>query len=359
MATSSDFNVPNFSETELITYAEENFDFRVISCSALPSYMDQNLYIKASSTRDSVENSNEYLLKVYNTQSDVAFLEAQMKVMELLSQRLHAPLRTQEIVPNKKGDKLGTIHSEKLNKTFPVRALTYIPGNLLSKVDLNLLLLKKFGKALAEMDNALQDVSPDRLDYYHVWDLKNAKKEIIENKHYIQDEERQQMIDHVLEYYNEIEEDIQRLPKTVIHCDPNDWNVLCDYVGGSNDEHMEVVGFIDFDHLVYTQSINEIAIATAYLAMRMEDFQSVIEAVVVSYHSIRPISALELDCLHQLICCRLSRSLCGSARRVQENPENADYILIHAGPARKLLDQMLSVPPKTLASRLKEACKLE
>lgn len=63
-----------------------------------------------------------------------------------------------------------------------------------------------------------------------------------------------------------------------------------------------------------------------------------------------PLSRLELQLLHTCVCARLAQSVLMSAHAVQEEPHNAEYLLVNAQPGWRLMRQWQSLTPAAAAA---------
>ena len=81
------------------------------------------------------------------------------------------------------------------------------------------------------------------------------------------------------------------LRRSVNYNNANDYNILV--TGAAN--HPEIAGVIDFGDSVFTNTINELAIAIAYLAMNKPDPLAAASAVVSGFHRVFPITEKELN----------------------------------------------------------------
>ena len=119
--------------------------------------------------------------------------------------------------------------------------------------------------------------------------------------------------------------------------EPGEW-VFIDRKAGEDVS----IGLIDFGDFVYSQTVNELAIALAYL---MLSARSPIAAAAISvrgFHSQFELTDLELSVLFPLSCMRLCVSLCMSARQSQEAAD--PYLQVTTEPARRLLEVLSSTP---------------
>ncbi len=104
----------------------------------------------------------------------------------------------------------------------------------------------------------------------------------------------------------------------MVHNDVNDNNVVV-----TQDRiHPEVAAIIDYGDAVYTQTVNDLAVAVAYAAMGRPDPLAAARCVVKGYHGVFPLEPPELDLLHTLVAMRLVISVTKSALNRVKEPEN-------------------------------------
>ena len=140
----------------------------------------------------------------------------------------------------------------------------------------------------------------------------------------------------------------------VIHSDANDYNVL---VGAAANWRQEVTGVIDFGDMVYTQTVNEVAIACAYAMLDKADPLAAAKSIVGGYHQVYPLTEPELAVLFDLIRMRLCMSVCHCAHQSHQEPEN-EYLRISEKPAWALLRKLADSHPRLAGYMFRHACGL-
>ncbi|HET9479290.1 MAG TPA: phosphotransferase, partial [Pyrinomonadaceae bacterium] len=124
------------------------------------------------------------------------------------------------------------------------------------------------------------------------------------------------------------------LRKSVIHGDPNDYNVLV--------ETERVVGLIDFGDAVYSYTVGDLAIAVAYVVLGKTDPFAAAAPVIEGYREEFQLTQDELDALWPLVRLRLCMSVCIAAYQQAQQPEN-EYL----GISQRLIEETL---PRLLAT---------
>ncbi len=132
------------------------------------------------------------------------------------------------------------------------------------------------------------------------WDLANCKPAILSAFHHLKDAERRDIINHYLNIYDSsVTPVVLKLRKSVIHSDPNDWNVLGDVTS------MACTGIIDFGDCVFSHTVNNIAIAIAYIMLKKENPLDIASSILKAYHKTFPLEDVELQLVLILACMRL------------------------------------------------------
>jgi Ser/Thr protein kinase RdoA (MazF antagonist) len=112
-----------------------------------------------------------------------------------------------------------------------------------------------------------------------------------------------------------------QLPRSVIHGDANDYNVLVD------PERMTVSGLLDFGDMVYSYTVAELAIAVAYVVLDQPRPRAAAAKIVKGYTSEFALLDEELEAVWPLALLRLALSACMAAYQQRQQPEN-EYLRI-------------------------------
>ena len=284
-----------------------------------------------------------YILKISKGKDQKLFLEAQQNILRILNKLdMYA-------FPQVKTDLKG-FHFPVYNKKDIARVLTYIPGKFLAEVSKSEEMYFAFGQFLGRMDQLLFKHEDPVIQSRHIqWDIQYFP-EFRQNLKYIPDFNLKKLIHYFILQFNEcVVPHLTDIRKSIIHNDANDWNVL---VKGKT-----IKGIIDFGDMVYTHTVNEIAIACTYMAMDSTDPIYEIVPLIRGYHDILPLSEQEVAILYYLIAARLGISLSMSAASKQKDPENA-YLSIHEEKAYELLERWISINPEKAENIFREACQI-
>jgi len=309
--------------------------------SALPSERDQNFQIDSA--------ARSYVLKIANPDTDIAILELENQAIRLAeavdglnSAPLFKSLDGQTII------QLGDGKDE----TWYVRCLGYVPGTPLAKIsDPTSALLEQVGGTLARLDQALKTLNQSRAAKRILkWDLTRAPEIVRQSIPKIAEPELQALLQTHLDRFYEIESRVAELPESVIHNDPNDYNILVD-----SENESQTFGLIDFGDMVFSKSINDLAICLAYVILNKPNPLKDACSVVTGYNQVRRISEPEVSVLYQLMCMRLAQSVCIANEQKLLQPEN-EYLAVTERPAWSMLERLATIEPASARMQFSDAC---
>ncbi|MCX2887679.1 aminotransferase class III-fold pyridoxal phosphate-dependent enzyme [Pseudomonas sp. DCB_BI] len=231
-----------------------------------------------------------------------------------------------------------------------VRLVSWLHGTPLAQARRSFALMRNFGQALGELDRALQGFMHPGAVRELDWDLRHAARSR-SRLHFIKHPQRRAIVERFITRFEQaVQPRLASLRAQVIHNDANDWNILVDAETTSN-----VTGFIDFGDAVHTVLIAEVAIASAYAILDMDDPIGAAAALVAGFHEKYPLQPQELDVLFDLIAMRLVISVTFSASR-QDQADDNPYLAISEAPAWRLLEQLDSMNPRLATGILRKAC---
>ncbi len=303
----------NFTIQDASRIAFELYGLRA-EARPLPGEHDSNFYLKTGT-------GQEFVLKVAHAGEQRHNLDLQNKALEHLT--AHDPsLLLQQVCVTSTGESIATVTTIEGKKHF-VRLLTYVPGRIFAEVKPHSpALLHSLGGRLGRLDRALQDFSHPAAQRTLRWDLRHAVW-IRDYLQYITQPERRAFVEHFLsQFETRVLPVLPTLRMSVIHGDPNDYNIL---VGEADSGHRQVVSLIDFVDVVHTNTVCDLAVAAAYAMLNKADPLAAAANVVAGYHEVFPLTQAELEVLYSLICTRLCVSVVNSAYRQKAEPHN-DYL---------------------------------
>jgi 4-aminobutyrate aminotransferase-like enzyme/Ser/Thr protein kinase RdoA (MazF antagonist) len=312
----------------------------------LPSERDQNALL-------TVDGEPRLVLKIAGAGEDRAVLAAQQRAMQHVAQRSAlvpriAPLRGETLIQVTAPD----------GRSHLVWAVSVLPGVPLGTVSYRSpALLQRFGQAIAELTRALDGFDDPALHRDFPWDLARGRA-IVDRHRALVDPELGAAIDALIVRFDDHTAALlTALPRSMIHGDLNDHNVL---VGGGTDpfdRRQHVTGIVDFGDMVHSFTIAELAIAIAYAVLDQPDPLSALWQMVHGYHAVRAMTEIEMRAVFGLAALRLCASACIAAHHQSRHPDNA-YLGISQAPLRRTLPRLARIPFGIAAATVRGACGL-
>ena len=304
----------------------------------LPSYEDQNFYLQDAA-------GAEYVLKISNSEEELAFLEAQVSVLERLQAR-PGRLETPRVIRCLTG---GPVTREGAHIAWLV---TFLPGRILADVaEVPTDLLRDVGQGLGDLDRRLATFNHPAARRVYDWDLRQAPRALRLADHISDRTGREAVRAALSRFQADLLPEVDRLPFQVIHGDANDHNILVRGEGAAS----RIGGLLDFGDLVWTARACELAIAMAYPMLSAADPLEAGAHVLAGYHQALPLDRSEIRALPYLIEARLCVSVTLSAYRLSLDPANA-YLAVSEAPAWRLLDWMSTTPPARWIETFEDTC---
>ncbi len=308
----------------------------------LPAWEEQNFLVE--------DGEKRAVFKVAPPEIPPLELEAQVAALERLASSPVAHL-VPRVLPAKNGSPLVAVRLPD-SRTVHLRVLTWLEGK--RAVDAGTMappLLEKLGAHLAELDGALAGFEHPGARREHPWDLARSR-EVILPLDAVRDPRRRQRLAEIAERFRaRVTPLLSDLPRSVIHNDANDYNILVD-----TDEQGEpgIAGLIDFGDMLETITVAELAIACTYAMLGRDNPLEAAAALVRGYHGRRPLSPAEASVLYDLVAARLATSAVHAARGREREPDN-DYLTISEQPVWALLDTLEAHDPDLLTRELAAA----
>lgn len=311
---------------EIIDSIQEYFTFPITELKKLNGYANANYLLKTAESK--------YIFKTYvHSEETVDQINAEIDALLFLQKekRDEYPLP----VAFADGSYLKIIPLNK--KPVICRLLTFLEGDFLAEVTHTPELFHSWGRLLAKSDLTFESYKNYKIQSRTIlWDLQHLpqSKDYIE---YISTPEKQRLVRYFIQQYEEnVIPVLTPLKKSIIHNDPNEWNILV--------KNGQVSGMIDFGDIAYTYRINNLAIAIAYGIYDKENPLDWASYLIESYHAVIALEEVELNILYYLIAARLCISVSQSAYESKLNPTN-EYISVSEENAWNLLRYWITVSP--------------
>ena len=286
------------------------------SLTPLVSDRDQNFKI--------TEEGKSHIFKIANSAESKSVLDMQNSALNYISKKDDSIEIPQ---PVKTIDGHDILSIQITNTKYYARLLTYVDGVFLKDVKPTNGTTFSVGKFLGYLDKGLAGFNHRAAKRKFIWDVSQVS---LLKSNLTKDD-----FDLITFFINSFKHDISSLindfPKTIIHNDGNDHNILLD-------SWNRVKGIIDFGDMIHSYRVIEPSVAMAYIAIDNNNFE-LIASLIKGYHSIVPLSMGELKAAIYFMSLRMCVSITMSAKRKNLFPDNK-YISISEENARKFLIKM-------------------
>ena len=236
------------------------------------------------------------------------------------------------------------------------RLISFLPGNHFADARPKTSVLDtSFGEMLGRVVSALADFDHPAAHRPHLWDLAHASQTVRERLDVVHDSVLRTEIQTALDQYRQ--HTLSHLPElrqSVIQNDANDYNVFVQREGWMP----RVTGIIDFGDMMYTHTINELAIGMAYALFGAEDLLACARAVVSGFHEQFSLQEVEIAALYDLIRMRLCTSLVMAAERAIAGHDDP-YLQISVRDAQTALSRWNAIPRNLVHYAFRHACGWE
>ncbi|HUN08555.1 MAG TPA: aminotransferase class III-fold pyridoxal phosphate-dependent enzyme [Aggregatilineales bacterium] len=336
--------MPHLTPADAARLLSEVYNLSASEISALPGEYDLNFRVRTA-------DGQGYVLKVMHPSR--ALPEIDLQCRALLYAAEHAPGLT---LPQPKATaKRDYITPYRLSddETRLVWMLSWVSGNVMAKVRPHSPeLLHSLGAWLGQLTTALAGFTHPAAQRTYKWDIAQAGW-IGDYLHHIRDDGRRTLVQGILaDFHERLLPALQQTPRSVIHADANDYNVIVDDRGKYP---WRVSSVIDFGDLMDTYRVYDVAVACAYAIMDKPDPLATMVQVVAGYHQHCPLTEAEIELIFPLVQMRLAISVTNSAFRQVEVPDDP-YVVISERPAWAALEQLAQAHPRLAHYLLRAAC---
>ncbi len=340
---------PQFSLAAAERLAREQFGAGG-RATALTSERDQNFLIERP-------DGNRIVLKIANAAEDRALLEAQQAALSHVAARVGITPRVERALS---GETL--VHAiDDAGRSHLAWAVSWLPGPPLATARRRSpALLEDLGRTVGALDAALADFDHPAAHRDFHWDLANGRAIIERHRALIAEPSLARLVDRLVA--NLDRQTIGRLadlPRSVIHGDLNDYNILIG--GGPGDVEtrgQSVTGVVDFGDMVYGYRIGDLAIAIAYAILGASDPLAVAAAMVRGYRERLAPSETEVAALYGLVMLRLCTSVCIAADQLRQRPDN-EYLGVSQSQIARVLPGLSAIPFGLAEAVFREVAGLE
>lgn len=230
--------------------------------------------------------------------------------------------------------------------------ISFLPGVLMAQIALRTVKdAASIGALLGRLSRALEDFDHPLLDRPQKWDLRQGLW-IKGRMAVISDSHRRHWVSAIVQRFeHDVLDRLNRLPRTALHNDANDMNLI--FVGEGHARR--ALGIFDFGDMTRGSKVCEAAIAMAYAMMGPGDPIARGAALAAAFHKQSPFSDEEMALLAPLTSMRLAVSVTNAVIEARERPQDA-YLQISAAPAWRLLSHLEGVGGDLLVEEIRVAC---
>ncbi len=334
-----------FSESDAVEIVWERYGVKA-KAKSLDSYIDQNFLMET-------DEGKRLVLKIYNRLELFDAVQFQNEMAALLTSRL-APVQFPKPILNVSKEVVTIVEAADGSKRIAV-FYPFVEGSFWADEEVkDDALFECIGAFYGRVDKVLEGYNHPGANRDLDWDLKNAGR-ALRWVHHIPDAKRRALVEYFLMTFEaEVLPRLPELPSSVIHGDGNDYNVL---VSRAEDGKPKVTGLIDFGDSVVSATVFEVAVAATYAAFETEDPVSAMAAVVRGYAQHKALTESEVEVVFYGVAARLAYSVCSSARRAAEDPENT-YCSVSEKPAWQLLERLGKTNPRAAEKAFRKAASL-
>jgi len=298
------------------------------------------------------ERGERFVLKVAGESESGDVLDLQNQILRHLAER-DLPFATPELMPASSGEEVVHLH-DPAGRPRILRLLRHITGRPWSELAEHPgSLLADLGTRLGELTEALRGFTHPAAERTHAWDLARAGRNRPGIAH-IPDPHRQALAEAALHGFAALAEPgLEALPRSVLHGDINDANILVrEGAGGPH-----IAAFLDFGDSLEGPTVCELAIALAYALIGQADPLSAASEIVAACAAVHPWSEGEIDLLFPLLRARLAVSVVRAAGHRHEGADDP-YLFVSEEPAWDLLEALAPIDPEPARQALRAAAGL-
>ena len=257
------------------------------SLAPLPGERDRNFRFQLSDGSDAV-------LKVLDPAADALTVDCQVRVLRHLAER-DPDLPVPRLRLTTAGTTSGILHHA--GETHATLLVSFLPGRVLSETRPDRLLLVDFGSTVGRLDRALQGFFHAALGQALVWDVRRLP-ELAQCVGVLQEGGVRRSVREVLKRVDARLRALNALPSQAIHGDCHAGNVLVDAAAG------RVAGIVDFGDMIHAPRVFEPAVAMAELLSEGVAALEDLPALLAGYVLTRPLEAVEVEALYDVIVAR-------------------------------------------------------
>ena len=264
-----DFEELSLSISQAESYAKIYFGIEG-SAKKLPGEVDFNFHLKDKSGID-------YCLKISRPQTNKEKLDFQIQLVQYLINKKF-PYQIPTPISNLDGSLIQKIKDDHQQERW-IRLQKWVGGRMLNEVNPRTsTIYQNWGTLIGELSLALDGFDHPAAHRFYKWNPDETLWSKKYQDHIVGEEENK-----IATYFWDLFEfttlpKLSNLRKSVCYNDAHEHNILVDY----DFKNPRISGLIDFGDALFTNTINELAIACAYAGMYAPDPLRAIAEVVLS-----------------------------------------------------------------------------
>jgi len=327
--------MPTFPLAAALERVDELYGIIATEAIELSSERDQLLMLPGTS-------AGAVVLKISNLAESAQTLAMENGALRHLA-TVDPGLPVPRLVPTSAGEPLASI-TDREGREHLVRVMTVLPGQHIEGRPISCSLAEQVGAVCAQVAVGLQGYFHPDAGRQIAWDIRIERSPAVAAGDPISArlaDARARIRPALAATY--------RLPSWVQHADVTLSNVLCD----ASDI---VTGVVDFGDMHHTAAVCDLASSLTSLLRNTSPVQQtpwseLAGAYLDGYQRLRPLQPAEAAVLGHLVLARLVTTLDISRSRVDEHPDNRDYIVQWNAPTERLLTELTDLSDEELAHR--------
>ncbi|HMO14351.1 MAG TPA: aminotransferase class III-fold pyridoxal phosphate-dependent enzyme [Pirellulaceae bacterium] len=337
-------STPQIEPTLIRTFLAQKYGWQVEELRPLPSERDQNFLVTSCSGERSV-------FKVVSGEDDRVIIEGQIAILHHIGQYKALSPTPIKSLSNLDYERIEDSHQN----AHYAYMVTYLPGKPLANVRYHSpQLIQDFGRTMGSLDRILETFDHPAFHRKFCWSPNDSASVIHQKIHLVSEPGLRSNVDNLVRRFDRHAMPVlAECPKSIIHNDANDHNVLICTGPETTGDH--VVGIIDFGDVVHTWTVADLATAIAYLILKKPDPLRTAQLMVASYHAERPLSEQELQALFGLVGMRLCTSVVMAAENMQQRPDDP-YLAVSQNSIREILPQIQAISYGLATAAFRAAC---
>lgn len=334
---------PNLTTADAERVARDHFGVAG-RATLLTGERDQNFLIEAPDRR--------IVLKLPNRKESLEMITAQQDALTHLSTRLSV---TPAVIASIDGNVVVSVDEPGGSRCF-AWAITWLEGTAFAGARRRSPeLWRDFGRTIGVLDRALADFDHPAIHRHFHWDLAQAREVLESYRPLLAGDAILAPIDTLLaEFETHTAPLLETLPRSAIHSDLNDHNVLVGDGTSVEERDQRVTGVFDFGDMVYSYRVGDLAIAGAYAMLGAREPMDVIREIVRGFSNEITLTSDELASLYGLICLRLCVSVAIAAEQTRQRARDA-YLSVSQVAIREILPKLAKIPFKLAEALIREA----